>query len=452
MRVWSIPWVLVVFFTALLGHAEAQWRSVRYYGGSDYEFAAHLAVDAEGSSYFLGQTYSTDMDPAIVPESRGGPAMATFVYKVNAQGTRVYAATVGVGFFVMRPVDFAVGADGSAHILLIDGQNVTYVVQLDPVGHERVRVALNPDATGMYAQAIAVDRAGNTIVAGERAGEGPLVVRIDRRGMMSDVYRLRASVTVNDLAIDAADSIYLVGVARAGDLPVTPGAFQQQFKAGQCPHPEKPEYTYPCTDAFVLKVSRTGTVAYATYFGGAASDEGWAIAVDSGGAAIVSGQTQSVDLPLAAPVKEKCTNRLLMAPCGDGFIAKLDARGGALVFSTYLGARTSRLAVDAAGTVYAGGGTSASSGLPIYRAPQPEFGGGDLDGFVMAFSPRGEVLWSTYVGGSHDEAVVGVGVAGGLVYFGGQTMSTEFATGGPAFHGGRDLFVGRVSDPLAQQR
>jgi hypothetical protein len=251
------------------------------------------------------------------------------------------------------------------------------------------------------------------------------------------------------MATDAAGNIYLAGVARDDDLPITPGALQPRLKRGACPNPEKPEITYPCTDAFVLKVTRTGAVVYATYFGGAEWEEAWTIAVDAAGSAVVAGETRSTDLPLAAPVKAECTNRLLRAPCGEGFLAKLDARGGALVFSTYLGARASRLAVDAAGTVYAGGATTDSVGLPILRAPQPAFGGGLSDGYVTALSAGGRLLWSTYIGGSREEAVAGIGLFGGSVYFGGGTTSAEFATGGPPFHGGRDLFLGRVFDPLA---
>lgn len=448
MRVRPSLLVFFVTITAIVGHAEAQWRSARYYGGSDYEFTAHLVVDAEGDSYFLGQTYSTDMDPSIVPESRGGPSMATFVYKLSRQGTRVYATTVGTGFSVMRPLDLAVGADGSAHVLLIDGQNVRHVIQLDAAGRETARAAIGPGDTGMSAHAIAVDREGSSLVAGSQA-QGSFVVRIDRRGDISDVYRLQASATVNDIAIDAAGDIYLVGVARAGDLPITPGAFEPRFKTGACPNAEKPEITYPCTDAFVLKVTRTGTLVYATYFGGAGWEDGGTIAVDRTGAAIISGSTQSTDLPLVAPVKAQCTNRLLRLPCGEGYIAKLDARGGSVVFSTYLGTGGARLAVDTTGTVYAVGATSGSSGLPIYRASQRDFGGGDSDGYVMAYSSGGRLLWSTYVGGSREDAVVGLGVAGGFVHFGGQTTSAEFAIGGPPFHGGRDLFLGRLFDPSA---
>ena len=452
MRVGPAVSVFLVSIAAIVGNADAQWRSARYYGGSDFEFSSHLVFNAEGDAYFLGQTFSSDMDPSIVPASRGGPAMATFVYKVNRQGTRVYATTVGTGFGLMRPVDLAVGADGSAHLLLIDGNNVRHVVQLDAAGRETTRVAISPHEAGEYAYAIAADSDGNSIVAAGTAGEGPLVVRIDRRGVRSDVYRLRASATVNDVAIDAAGNIYLVGVARAGDLPVTAGALQQQFKAGACRHPERLSVSEPCTDAFVLKVNRAGTLVYATYFGGAESDDGWTVVVDGTGSAIISGETRSADLPLAAPVKTQCTNRLLMLPCGEGFLAKLDSRGAALVFSTFTGARAPKLTVDDAGTVYAGGATGPSMGLPIYRAPQPDFGGGDADGYVSAYSPTGQVLWSTYVGGSREESVGGIGVAGGLVYFGGETTSAEFATGGVPFHGGRDLFLGRVLDPLTLQR
>lgn len=115
-----------------------------------------------------------------------------------------------------------------------------------------------------------------------------------------------------------------------------------------------------------------------------------------------------------------------MVPCGDGYIAKLDPRGAALVFSTYVGARPGSLALGAAGTVYAAGATG-GSGLPIDRAPQPDFGGGVSDGFAMAYSPMGQLLWSTCVGGSREDAGVGIGVARGVVYFGGVTTSPDLA-------------------------
>ena len=58
-------------------------------------------------------------------------------------------------------------------------------------------------------------------------------------------------------------------------------------------------------------------------------------------------------------------------------------------------------------------------------------------------------MFSTYVGGSSEDAVVGIGAARGVVYFGGVTTSPDLASDGAPFHGGRDLFLARVFDPIA---
>ena len=52
-------------------------------------------------------------------------------------------------------------------------------------------------------------------------------------------------------------------------------------------------------DAFVTKVNASGTLAYSTYLGGSGMDVANAIAVDSSGAAYVAGYTYSTDLPVA---------------------------------------------------------------------------------------------------------------------------------------------------------
>jgi len=446
MRFWRTAGLFVVVLAVMIGSAEAQWRSALYYGGSGYEHGGPVAFDPAGNVYFLGQTASTDMDPAIVPDG-DGLKLAAFIYKVSRQGTPIRGVTLGTG--AMRPLDLAVGADGSVHALLIDGQNTRYVVRLDSDGRELFRVTFNPYTTQEYPAAIAVEPDGSTIVAGGKAQEGPSVMRIDSRGVVSDVYRVRSTAIVNDVAIDAGGNIYLFGTARASDLPMTAAAHQPQVKTGDCPHPENPVWTYPCTDVFVLKLTRQGSVVYGTYFGGAGADDARTIIVDGAGAAIIAGMTFAADLPLVAPIRTACT-RFLRLPCGEGYLAKLDPGGSSVVFSTFLGANPVTLAADAEGTVYIGGSAGRDSGLPMYRAPQPAFGGGDSDAFVSALSARGELLWSTFVGGSREEAIYGIGVIGVSVYFGGATTSPDL-TSAP-FRGGRDLFLGGVSDPNAEER
>jgi hypothetical protein len=429
MRVFRVLGVVLVVITAFLDNAAAQiaspaatpWRSARYYGGTDYEFAERVVVDARGNSYFLGYTFSTDMDASIVPVSRGSgePASATFVYKLTPDGARFYATTVGTGLAV-RPIDLAAASDGSAHVLLRDG-DVHHAIRLDAAGGETMHVTFDPRAASpIHPRAIAVDAVGNTVIAGWSA-DGLFVARIDARGTLFGAYRIGRSADVRDLAVDAAGNAYVVGIAFAGDIPTTAGALQPQFKAGDCPAPMQlpanPPRTSPCTDAFVVKITPTGTIAYATYLGGTGWEDGRTIAVDASGSAVVVGETHSPDLPLVRPADQQCRPGLLLR-CADSYIARLDPTGSSLVFSTYLGVFSiGSVAVDAAGNVYAGGSTIGDQA--VTRAPQPEFGGGDGDGFLTAYSAAGQLLWSTYVGGSREEGVAGIGVAAGVVYFGG---------------------------------
>ena len=138
-----------------------------------------------------------------------------------------------------------------------------------------------------------------------------------------------------------------------------------------------------------------------------------------------------------------------------------------LEYSTYFGGKGndggSQIAVDAAGNVYVGGVTTGRN-FPITEgAAQTEFAGmGPLivtagDAFVAKFSPSGELLYSTYIGGSDDDAVMALAVDGeGNVYAGGLTKSADFPTTprayrttfggvGQAIHTGGDGFVVKLS-------
>jgi hypothetical protein len=87
----------------------------------------------------------------------------------------------------------------------------------------------------------------------------------------------------------------------------------------------------------VTKLDPTGSaLLYSTYLGGSGDDSGLGIAVDAAGAAYVTGFTTSADFTLGCTAP--CT--VLDATLGgfvDAFVAKLNATGTALVYSTYLG-------------------------------------------------------------------------------------------------------------------
>ena len=93
------------------------------------------------------------------------------------------------------------------------------------------------------------------------------------------------------------------------------------------------------------------------------------------------------------------------------FVAKLNATGTALLYSTYLGGTNSYpydIVVDAGGRIYLSG--VAGPGFPLLNAYQPTYGG-NYDAFITVLNPTGDALeWSTYLQGGPNEDD-GVGLA-----------------------------------------
>src|SRR5262249_12261990 len=117
----------------------------------------------------------------------------------------------------------------------------------------------------------------------------------------------------------------------------------------------------------------------------------------------------------------------------DGFAAKLNSSGSAIVYSTYLGGaaddRGSSIAVDSSGAAYIAGNTS-STNFPT-ASPLQASNQGATDAFVTKLNASGAALiYSTYLGGSGIENIeVGGSIAvdsSGSAYITGATASANF--------------------------
>ena len=238
----------------------------------------------------------------------------------------------------------------------------------------------------------------------------------------------------------------LPGTRSSLDFPTVKGSYQTTF-GGQTAN----QNLGPFGDAFVAKLNPTGTaLVYSTYLGGSGDERGAAIAVDSKGNAYVGGDTLSPNFPTRNPYQASfkglggspplCASCGTLVNFGDGFVAELNAAGTDLVFSTYLGGSlddsVTALALDASGNVYVGGATL-SSDFPTQGAYQSKYGGAASDtaqpvlktgdGFVAKFDPTGKLIYSTYLGGSGDDAVMGLAVdSTGAAYVTGFTSSSNF--------------------------
>jgi hypothetical protein len=250
------------------------------------------------------------------------------------------------------------------------------------------------------------------------------------------------------LAVDAGGEAYVTGVAQSTDFPTTTGAFQ----------------TSPCCGAFVTKLNVTGTaLVYSTYLGVANATFGNGIAVDGGGAAYVTGIISAPGFPTTAGAFQTTWGGGL-----DAFVAKLNAAGTALAYSTYLGGSSSDgaygIALDSGAAAYLTGYTQSVNFPTTAGAFQTTFDG-VMQAFVASLNAAGTTLaYSTFLGGGSYDQGSGIAVDSlGAAYVAGETQSSDFPTTPGAFRttkqaasdafvakfGASDLQVTAVSEPPA---
>jgi beta-propeller repeat-containing protein len=200
-------------------------------------------------------------------------------------------------------------------------------------------------------------------------------------------------------------------------------------------------------------------VSLATYLGGSAADQAFAVAVDPGGSVYVTGNTTSPDFPTTA-------GSFAPAVLGaiDAFVVKLSHDLSTTIYSTYLGGTTGadagrNIAVDTAGNAYVTGFTNSTDFPTTTGAFQTALGGGSCSGvpcndaFVVKLDPTGATLvYGTYLGGNDSDVGLGIAVdATGNAHVTGGTFSTNFPTTAGAVQpaatagGSREAFVTKLN-------
>ena len=192
------------------------------------------------------------------------------------------------------------------------------------------------------------------------------------------------------------------------------------------------------------------TLAWSTYLGGSSEDYGYALASDAAGNAYIAGTTGSDDFPTANGVSGT------KGYGWDVFVAKINAAGTAIVYSTYLSANGSSeyglgLAVDSAGNAYLSGGTNATDFPGVTAGSIQPAAGGGMDAFAMKLNAAGDaILWATYLGGPGDDNADSITIDGsGNAYVAGITQGSLPWVGAgaiqPAHAGGSyDTFVLKI--------
>jgi len=442
-----------------------------YLGGFDYDSGLGIAVDNTGAAYVTGDTLSTDF-PLMNPiqgtyggEGRVLPGGDAFVTKINPAGSALIYSTYLGGSDQDNGTNIAVDSAGSAYVTgytsstdfplmspiqaTLGGASDVFITKISPAGTALVYSTYLGGFDYDFGSHNAVDSTGAVYITGQTTSmDFPLVAPIQATfgGGFADAFVTKinpaGSLLVYStylggldydyglgIAIDNTNAAYITGQTLSMDFPLV-GPIQAQRRGWQ--------------DAFVTKINPAGSLlVYSTYLGGFDADFGSGIAVDSTGAAYLTGWTTSMDFPLVAPIQATFGGGI-----ADAFVSKINPSGTALIYSTYLGGldidEASGIAVDSAGAVYLTGWTY-STDFPLMRPRQATLRGWQ-DAFVTKVNPAGSLLVSSsYLGGSYEDYGLGIALdSSGNAYVTGQTDSSDFPLSNPlqaTLGGTSDAFI-----------
>jgi RHS repeat-associated protein len=357
--------------------------SSTYLAGSGNDQALAVATDGHGYSYITGLTTSTNF-----PTTPGA-------YKTTSSG----------------------------------GQ-VAFVAKLSP-GQSSASYVTYLGANSSQGNAIAIDASGDAFIAGQTSsssfpttsgaylttfvpGTDAFLTELNSSGsalgystfLAAGSQQNPAQTGANSVTLDSSGNAYVAG---AGAVPTTSGAIQTSANG----------------KAFVTKFNSTGSnLTFSTGLGTATAR---GIALDSSNEPVITGDTTSASFPTTTGAWQTSNQG-----GDDGFLVKLNSSGTAEVLGTYVGGsgadQSNAVALDSSGNIYIAGQT-ASSNFPVTSGAYQTTLGGGTDAFAAEVSASGAPLYATYLGGSGNDAALGLALtAAGEAVLAGLTASSNFPT------------------------
>jgi len=416
---------------------------VAYSGSAGGSWGEGAAVDSSGNTYMIGTTVSTSGDYDVL------------LCKLSPAGTNIFTTYFGT---VYDDYGYSVAVDSAGNIYFggetTDEQTfgTAWVGKINPTGTAYIfqgypDQSTVPSVYGASGQdvvyGVALDGSGNFYAAGATTSSylpvssgaaqtkyaGGLwdgfVMKFSSAGSL--LYSTYLGGSGSDyayaIAVDTAGDAFVTGATTSANFPTTSGAFQTTNGG--------------TSNAFVTKLSPSLSTVFSTYLGGNGTDTGNGIAIDSGGAAYITGETNSTNFPTLGAIQSS-----FGGGAGDVFLTKVNGDGKTLAYSTYLGGSAEdygvAIAVDGGNNVYLTGDTG-STDFPLLNAFQSA-NQGSVNAIVAAVdSSGGKLLFSTYLGGNgspgtggdHGGAVA-ANCASGLVVAG-ATASANFPVTSGAF-------------------
>jgi hypothetical protein len=374
-------------------------------------------------------------------------------------------------------VQFGVGAYDSSRTLIVD-PILAYSTYLGGSGIDNATsIAIAPDNTAFVAGSTVSSDFPTVHALQANDGGGPdfpedaFVSKISSDGstlLYSTFLGGENEDAANGIAVDNFGDAFVTGFTLSPHYPVSTGAFDTLCGGdGACGATF--DGGFLVSNAFVTELNPAGSaLIYSTFFGYFENVKGQSIAIDSNNNAYLTGSTTAnfvptvvITPPKLPPPPFPITACAFQSTFGGGstnaFIAKIDATGTSVLYSSYLGGNTEDvghgIALDSAANAYITGLTYSTNFPTTGGALQAAFGGAG-DGFAAKVntnaSGAASLIYSTYIGGSGLDQGNGIAVdSTGNAYIAGQTDSAAFGftptgTFQTAFNGEGDAFVAKL--------
>ena len=434
-----------------------------FLGGSNVDNGWAVTVDPWHVPLVAGHTYSTDFPVTPGYDQSHNGSEDCFVARFQSDGSALEWATfiggsddeeaqdltVVTNWFPVltgwtQSTNFPVTPD--AFDLTPNGGKDAFVVQLTHEGNSLrcstyLGGSLDDEASAIVSEYGLVVVAGKTLSVDfpTTAGAYDISYNFFTDAFVTELDPVRSELTwstflgggdderATGLAMDGSRNVVVTGLTESFEFPTTPGSFDQSHNGS--------------ADAFVLKLSDDGTsLLWGTFYGGTASDEPVAVALDQENDVVFAGYTISYDYPV--------TPGSYQTTYGEGcdvFVTKLLADGSYPAFSTFLGGeyhdQTSGLCLDpndcpvVTGFTYGDFPTTPDAYDQICIL---------VDGFVSKLDNQGQgLLYSSYLGGGSSDYIHDVAPeSGGDVIVTGMTSSSDF----PVTPGASDEILDGVAD------
>lgn len=345
------------------------------YGGESPDQGKNITTDNEGDVILAGTTLSNFMIAEDGFSLVNGGWYDAFVAKLSPTGDRIWGTFYG-----------GIETDGFNEVTTDSDNNI-------------IVTGATESSEGISFDGFQNDYGGDSFEDLYVTGDA-MVVKFNAEGarIWATYYGGERGEAGIDVYVGPDNTICVTGLTNSEENISSPGGFNEEYA-------DTDFIGYPF-DVFLVKFTADGDRLWGTYYGSVWGETSATVAVDSEGNIFLAGGTGGSE-GIATPGSYQETS----GGGFDAFLTKFDPEGDR-IWGTFFGGEFTDnfndIEIDTADVIFIAGESGSVTGI-AFDGYQMEFGG-NWDAILTSFSNDGELLWSTYFGGTGREYALSIDI------------------------------------------